>query len=1057
VKKILFTLLIFVFAQNVFGQGINFQGVARSANGTIIASSNISLRLSIISKNVDDTPEYIETKTVVTNAQGIFSIVVGDATNAGVTGNFKNIAWKDGIKFLKVEMDPAAGTNYINMGATQLQYVPYSFYSLGVDAANVTGVLPIEKGGTGFGTLAGLRTALNITNFDSTALSSRIDGINSIISYDTLYNMKFSKSVNTYVSPEVFGGISIFGTEPGDRNLAIGPNALNSNTTGRFNIGIGYESLSSNIRGHSNVAVGVRSLKSNTTGNYNSSFGFYSLMKNTDGSENTAVGNFSLQNNLTGTQNVAIGFTSLSNNTTGSHNIAVGSKSMATNSTGAFNSAFGYGSLAFNTTGSNNSSFGNYSLILNSTGYSNTAIGSNTLYNNTIGHNNTAIGDSSLFRNTTGSYNTAIGDFSGLTNTTGSNNLLIGKSSDVSIGSLSNATAIGNSAIVSASNTIQLGNNEITDVKTSGNITAKKYTFLVANAYNFSTGINNVNLSLSNIFTINLAGNITLTFSNGTPGTYIIKLIQDGTGSRTVTFPVSNWKWAGGSLPTLSTTANTTDIVSLIFDGTTYYAKIDKGFAIGSYINQNVSSTVTLSGKITKDTTLYAKDVNYLSGVVYITKGVTLTVEEGAKVQGKYGANVGALVICRGAKIIARGTAEKPIIFTSASLNPQSGDWGGIVMLGTAKVNQTLTWKGAAVTGLTSVEGGINDTEVGYGLAGSGDAAFPTGSDADNSGFLQYVRIEYAGYAFQPDNELNSLTMAGVGNGTTIDHIQVTYAKDDAYEWFGGTVNCKYLIAYKTQDDDFDTDHGYSGNVQFGIALRDSVIADISNSHAFESDNDGSGSDYTPKTTAVFSNMTAIGPRINPTSGKGNNLFYAGAQIRRNSGISIQNSIIAGWPRGITIDESRVITNGATYKNLEDSIIRLKNVTLAGNTIDLLYVGKSGASTNKTDADVLGIFSTPYYGNTILNSASADVLKLTQPFNYTNPDFTPFGSSSTGTDNIASTLGSLGIGVHLDYNKNGDFTDSKLQDAFFEKVTFRGAVATSGANQSWWKGWTVWR
>ncbi|MEI8141723.1 MAG: hypothetical protein WCG90_02540 [Chitinophagia bacterium] len=474
-----------------------------------------------------------------------------------------------------------------------------------------------------------------------------------------------------------------------------------------------------------------------------------------------------------------------------------------------------------------------------------------------------------------------------------------------------------------------------------------------------------------------------------------------------------------------------------------------------------VSNTVTLSGTITKDVTLLAKDVNYLSGVVYVTKGVTVTVEEGARVLGKAGSNVAALVICRGGKLIAKGTADKPIVFTSSAANPQSGDWGGIVLLGTATVNQSLTWKGTSYKGLTSVEGGVNDATVGYGLAGSGDPDFPTGNDADNSGILQYVRIEYAGYAYQPDNELNSLTMAGVGNGTTIDHIQVTYAKDDAYEWFGGTVNCKYLIAYKTQDDDFDTDYGFSGNVQFGIALRDSVIADISNSEAFESDNDGNGSDFTPKTTAVFSNMTAIGPRIHPVYGKGNSLFYAGAQIRRNSGISIQNSIIAGWPRGITIDESKVSTTGSTYKNLTDSIVRLKNVTLAGNTVDLLYVGKSGQTTS-TD-DVLAVFSTASYNNTILNSSSPDVMKIIQPFNYTNPDFTPYASAGpSGNINAAKVndviIGSLGLGTSLDYKSNGSFTDSKLQNAFFDKTaTFRGAVAASGVNQTWWKGWTVWK
>ena len=481
-----------------------------------------------------------------------------------------------------------------------------------------------------------------------------------------------------------------------------------------------------------------------------------------------------------------------------------------------------------------------------------------------------------------------------------------------------------------------------------------------------------------------------------------------------------------------------------------------------------VSNTVTLSGRITKDTTLFAKDVNYLSGIVYVMRGVTLTIQEGAKVMGKSsGADVAALVITRGAKIIARGTAEKPVVFTSAAQNPASGDWGGVVLLGTARVNTTLTWKGTAVTGLTSVEGGINDTEIGLGLAGSGDAAFPTGNDADNSGVMQFVRIEYAGYAYQPDNELNSLTMAGVGNGTTISHIQVTYAKDDAFEWFGGTVNCKYLIAYKTQDDDFDTDNGYNGNVQFGIILRDSVIADISTSEAFESDNNSGGTATSFQTTAVFSNITAIGPRIDPVYGKGNSLYRAGAHIRRNTGISIMNSIIAGWNRGIQFDASSGVP---VDKNVTDSVIRIKNTTLAGNTVNIDYVRSTGTSaTYASNADgITGLttwFSTPAFGNTILTSASGDRLKLIQPFNYNNPDFTPYANNSTPSGSVSTDVltsgsspwGTLGIWDHVNFTKNGAFTDSKLQNAFFEKVTFRGAVATSGTNQTWWKGWTVWK
>ena len=476
-----------------------------------------------------------------------------------------------------------------------------------------------------------------------------------------------------------------------------------------------------------------------------------------------------------------------------------------------------------------------------------------------------------------------------------------------------------------------------------------------------------------------------------------------------------------------------------------------------------VSNIITLTGNITKDTTLLAKDVNYLSGKVYITKGVTLTIEAGAKVIGKTGSNVAALIITRGAKIVAKGTAEKPIVFTSGSANPASGDWGGIVICGTASTNQSLPWKGVTVAGLTQVEGGINDTEVGYGLAGSGDAVFPTKNDADNSGFLQYVRIEYAGYAFLPDNELNSLTMACVGSGTTIDHIQVTYAKDDAYEWFGGTVNCKYLIAYKTQDDDFDTDHGYSGNVQFGIILRDSVIADISQSEAFESDNTGKGDNFLPRTSAVFSNITAIGPKAT-LSNVGNTLYRAGAHIRRNTGISIMNSIIAGWPIGLNFD----VALGNVDKNINDSTIRIKNTTLAGNNSNITLSGTSTVGT--TAASLLTWFTTPAFGNVILINATPTDLKLIQPFNYTNPDFTPYAnagpgavSSATNIDkygvgNIAATLGSHGLNSNLSFQVNGSFTDAKLQDAFFDKTaTFRGAVATSGENQTWWKGWTIWK
>lgn len=443
----------------------------------------------------------------------------------------------------------------------------------------------------------------------------------------------------------------------------------------------------------------------------------------------------------------------------------------------------------------------------------------------------------------------------------------------------------------------------------------------------------------------------------------------------------------------------------------------------------SAGETITLQGRINADTILRKKNTYILKGLVYMVGGHTMTVEAGTTIKGSFsGTDVAALVISRGSKLNAVGTPSEPIIFTSASPNPQSGDWGGIVLCGKAPVNTAFN----GITGLIQVEGGI-DNANGDGLAGSGDAVAPTPIANDNSGTLQYVRIEWAGYAFQPDKEINSLTLAAVGSGTTIDHVQVTYAKDDAFEWFGGTVNCKYLIAYKTQDDDFDTDNGYSGKVQFGLIIRDSLIADISNSEAFESDNNASGTTATPKTSAIFSNVTAIGPRATLTN-IGSSLFRGAAHIRRNTGISIFNSIIMGWPRGIEIDAT---TGTSTALNIEDSTIRLRNITLAGNTVNTRFSGTAGA-TIVTDAAFSTWFANAYYNNDILTNTSD--AKLIQPFNYSAPDPTPFAGSN-GNQKILT---------------GGGFTDPKFSgDTFFDKtVTFRGGIAPAGELASWWKGWT---
>jgi hypothetical protein len=416
-----------------------------------------------------------------------------------------------------------------------------------------------------------------------------------------------------------------------------------------------------------------------------------------------------------------------------------------------------------------------------------------------------------------------------------------------------------------------------------------------------------------------------------------------------------------------------------------------------------------LEGRITENRTLKANNTYKLRGLVYVTNGAVLTIEPGTKIVGETGQR-GGLIITRNAKISADGTIDKPIIFTSESVTPQRGDWAGVVILGNAPVNASFN----GVQGVGEIEGGINNSD-GLGLYGGTNPA-------DNSGILRYVRIEYAGYAFLPDKEINGLTFGGVGNQTVVDYVQVSYANDDSFEWFGGTVNCKHLISFRTLDDDFDTDNGFSGKVQFGIVLRDSSVADISKSEAFESDNDANGSSLTPQTSAVFSNITALGPKAT-LANTGNNLFVWGAQIRRNSTISIFNSLIMGWPTGLYIDATK---GTPTDNNIPGSLF-VQNTIIAGSPTAVLYGASTTAPTGATTASINTWFNTAAYGNSVLTN-NTDV-GLTAPFNYTAPDFNPAAGSPAAA--------------------GGVFTHAKLNG--LTSVNYKGACAVG---DTWWKNWT---
>ena len=304
------------------------------------------------------------------------------------------------------------------------------------------------------------------------------------------------------------------------------------------------------------------------------------------------------------------------------------------------------------------------------------------------------------------------------------------------------------------------------------------------------------------------------------------------------------------------------------------------------------ATVTTVSADITSNTTW--SGVVKLMNKVYVKNNATLTIAPGTIIRGDK-LTQGTLIITRGAKIMADGTAVNPIIFTSneAVGARNEGDWGGLVLLGLAKNNQP--------GGVANIEGIVPTTDSQYG----------GNFDNDNSGTLRYVRVEFAGIALEPNKEINGITFGSVGSGTIVDYVQVTYSGDDSFEWFGGTVNCKHLIAYRGLDDDFDCDFGFRGKVQFALSIRDKDLSDApGDSNAFECDNDAAGSTATPKTRPIFSNVTLVGPKGNGTTAlPAGEKFEKAFRLRRNSAVSVLNSLVTGWEKGLSIEGAPVVAN----------------------------------------------------------------------------------------------------------------------------------------------------
>lgn len=485
------------------------------------------------------------------------------------------------------------------------------------------------------------------------------------------------------------------------------------------------------------------------------------------------------------------------------------------------------------------------------------------------------------------------------------------------------------------------------------------------------------------------------------------------------------------------------------------------------------ASTNELTGKLEEDMTL-EKGVSYLiKGQFIVTEGVTLTVEPGAIIRGDK-VSKGVLIVKQGGILNAEGTLEEPIVFTSSKGvgDRDRGDWGGIIIIGNGYVNQSAQPK---VEGLTAPTG-EPETYFAYGTIDAEQDEVNLANDEQSSGILKYVRIEYAGIELVPNSETNSLTLAAVGSGTTIDYVQASYGGDDGFEWFGGSANASHIISLGTWDDDFDTDFGWRGNVQFGLAVRAPFLADQSGSTSFESDSQGNANEIgtvckptagqtTGCTQGVFSNITVIGPRdYNNTNvtGQGSQVnraisasYTRAAHIRRNSSISIFNSVITGYGasaiQGIQMEDGAItnFTNGdgAFGNNVLLFPDHTANAWATNNAAvrDFWTVGTTNGSASIV-VQPTGNFANSWtpQGSGTPPAGSIDPY----PTYGLNADFF-FGSRAaiayTPNPNWAVTEGDL-----LDFDPLDLFASSKLGDFFVDDVTFKGAF---GAND-WTEGWS---
>ncbi len=404
----------------------------------------------------------------------------------------------------------------------------------------------------------------------------------------------------------------------------------------------------------------------------------------------------------------------------------------------------------------------------------------------------------------------------------------------------------------------------------------------------------------------------------------------------------------------------------------------------------------TLSGTYTQNLTLTNSATYVINGKVQVgtplggaqTQVANLTVPPGTVFKGAGSATADYLVVNPGSKIFAEGNPNAPIIFTGPT--ETGGSWAGVFIAGRAPVNTAGT------------PGGTVPFEA--------DPAIIFGGNNvnDSSGVLRYVQIRHAGRTIAPNAELNCLTMGGVGAGTTIDHIHCHNGTDDAFEWFGGTVNAKYLVATGNDDDNLDMDFGFLGRIQYAYVSTDAQV-DTADGRCVESDNATStgNQNATPRTQPKIANLTCVGPQ-----------GFEGMRLRRGSGGNYYNTVFTGYPTCLRFNDT------STYTATGNPPVLTGTTTMNGGFVS--------CTTNFSD-----MASPPFTVETWYNGQTGNAT----------------GAASALTGRFATPGGALdGTGVQVPADP---LQLTGARDQFFDTVSYKGAFGPAGVALDWTAGWTV--